>query len=127
MGSIEENVDEWIGLSSLEPKGKKGKKDNGEKVAIAEAVAFMEKGVMGEAQLALGLLAVSYEAKQLLEGGLTLDALTLLIQSRLPNMSNGNKPSFKLIASVLKAVSELDQFVDKAALVKVREARAKVK
>lgn len=123
MPNLEKNMSDWLGLDAPPPKKGKGHPLN--KSDIAQAVSFMENGTFSESQLALGLLGITYNAKQLLAGGLTHEALFILIQSRLPNMSNGKKPSLSLIENVLKAVAELDQYVDQEALAKVREARSK--
>ena len=118
---IEDALDGWLGFN--EPPKSKEKVKPGGKLDVREAVAFVERGAMSEAQLAIGLLGISYEAKQLLAGGLTEDALFTLIEAKAKHNKNGKKPSAETIGIVLRAVSELDQYVDRDALEKVRAAR----
>lgn len=123
MTDLERGIDDWLGFS--EPPKSKEKVKPGGKLDVREAVAFVEQGVMSEAQLAVGLLGVSSLAKQLLSGGITHDALSLLIQASIPRLKNGNPVPFKIILDVLRGAAALDGYVDRAALEKVRAARAK--
>ncbi len=127
MADLEKNLDDWLGGPILrgEKAQPKEKAKPGGKVDVSEAVAFMEKGAMSEAQLALGLLGISFHAKQVLAGGLTNEALFTLIEAKSKYMKNGKKPSLDTIKCVLEAVAALDEFVDQDALERVRAARAK--
>lgn len=125
-------LDAWLGPEPTPPakngKGKalpKEKGKNGDRLDIAEAVAFMERGQMSAAQLALGLLGITHQARAILGSPLKEDALLLLIQEKAGHGANRHKIPLFTIKKVLQGCADLAEFVDQDALERVRAARRK--
>lgn len=84
-----------------------------ERQKIAEAAAFLTNAGEVSNEMAGGIIAISENARALLKGPLTEEALLVLIQAKAGNARNGHPYGFEVIRTILTAASTLDEYLSK--------------
>ena len=78
---------------------------------IAEAADFLENAGEVSNEVASGLIQISEQARGILRGPLTEQALLILLQPKCQKRRNGDPMPFGEILSVLRALATLDEYL----------------
>lgn len=89
-----------------EPKPPRGKQP----LDVTRAVDFLEQASVSTYEMSDEVKEFAAHAKALLEGGLTQEAVLVLIQAKLGNQRNGRPMPASTILEVLKAAANLHTF-----------------
>lgn len=115
------NDEDFVLPVGAPPKRRRGnridrlsKEPDVDKTAIAEAAGYLDEYAAGSRELSDEVRKFASAVHSLLTGGLTFNAIILLVQDLMPKHSGGGahgKPKFpkEAIAEVLKAAARLDE------------------
>lgn len=82
-----------------------------EGVDVTGAVSYLEEAERGSIGLTNAVKDFAGAAKALLEGGLNEEAITLLLQYKMPRHKNGDLVSRKTILDTLQAAARLHEYL----------------